>query len=249
MAGYQLKLKRKQQVAEGTLALYFDKPDDFSFKAGQCVRLGLVDPPETDGEGSGRILSLASTPTEPELMVATRIRDSAFKRVLNTLTSGAELTLKGPYGDFTLPADPSRELVFITGGIGITPVRSMLLQAIAENQADTRADENKGRKMTLFYANRRPEDAAFLDELAQACATDPFCTLVATMSQADQSVQHWQGERGYVDEAMLGRHLTDVTKPLYYLDGPPGMVAAMKIMLVDAGVAEDRLRTEEFAGY
>jgi ferredoxin-NADP reductase len=244
MAGYQLKLKRKQQVAEGTLALYFDKPDDFSFKAGQCVRLGLIDPPETDDEGNGRILSLASTPAEPELMVATRIRDSAFKRVLNTLTPGAELTLKGPYGDFTLPADPARELVFITGGIGITPVRSMLLQAIAENQAN-----HKGRKITLFYANRRPEDAAFIDELTQACAADPLCTLVATMSQAEQSTQHWQGERGYVNRAMLERYLTDLTQPVYYLDGPPGMVAAMKTMLVDAGVAEEQLRTEEFAGY
>ncbi|MBM7457172.1 ferredoxin-NADP reductase [Oceanisphaera litoralis] len=240
MAGYQLKLKRKQQVAEGTLALYFDKPDGFSFKAGQCVRLGLVDPPETDDEGQARILSLASTPGEPELMVATRIRDSAFKRVLKTLEPGADLTLKGPYGDFTLPGDPTRELVFITGGIGITPVRSMLLQAIAEH---------KGRKIILFYANRRPEDAAFLDELTQACATDPNCTLVAAMSQAERSAQHWQGECGHVDRAMLARHLTDITRPVYYLDGPPGLVAAMRTMLVDAGVAEDQLRTEEFAGY
>ncbi len=240
MAGYQLKLKRKQQVAEGTLALYFDKPDDFSFKAGQCARLGLIDPPETDDEGNARIFSLASTPAEPELMMATRIRDSAFKRVLNALEPGADLTLKGPYGDFTLPADPARQLVFITGGIGITPVRSMLLQAIAENQ---------GRQMTLFYANRRPEDAAFLDELAQACAADPHCTLVATMSQAEQSAQHWQGERGYVNRAMLERYLADLTQPVYYLDGPPGLVAAMKAMLNEAGVAEDQLRTEEFAGY
>ena len=244
MAGYQLKLKRKQQVAEGTLALYFDKPDDFSFQAGQCARLVLIDPPETDDEGNGRIFSLASTPIESELMVATRIRTSAFKRVLNTLEPGAELTLKGPYGDFTLPADSARELVFITGGIGITPVRSMLLQAIAENHTDS-----KRRKMTLFYANRRPEDAAFLDELTQACAEDPDCTLVATMSQAEQSAQDWQGERGYVDQAMLERHLIDLTSPVYYLDGPPELVAAMKTMLVDAGVAEDQLRTEEFAGY
>ncbi|GAA3718063.1 FAD-dependent oxidoreductase [Oceanisphaera sediminis] len=240
MASYQLTLKRKQRVAEDTLALYFDKPDDFGFKAGQCARLLLVDPPETDEEGNGRILSLASTPAESELMVATRIRDSAFKRVISALEPGADVTLKGPYGDFTLPVDVTRELVFITGGIGITPVRSMLLQAVAEH---------KGRKMTLFYANRRPEDAAFLDELTQVCADDPGCTLVATMSQAEQSAQHWQGERGYVDRAMLARYLTDLTRPVYYLDGPPGLVVAMKTMLVDAGVAEDQLRTEEFAGY
>ncbi|WP_417617661.1 ferredoxin--NADP reductase [Oceanisphaera sp.] len=240
MASYQLTLTRKQVVAEGTLAFYFEKPRDFSFKAGQCARLVLNDPPETDGEGNGRYLSLASAPDEPELMMATRIRSSAFKRVLSSLEPGATLTLKGPYGDFTLPDKAERSVVFLTGGIGITPVRSMLLQAIAEHQQ---------RAMTLFYANRRPEDAAFLDELTQACASSSNCTLVATMTQAQQSSVPWQGEQGYVDQAMLARHLDDLKASLYYLDGPPELVAAMKQMLSQAGVADDQVRTEEFAGY
>lgn len=240
MASYQLKLTGKQTVAEGTLAFHFEKPRDFSFKAGQCARLMLIDPPATDGEGNGRYLSLASTPDESEIMVATRIRSSAFKQVLSSLEPGAEVTLKGPYGDFTLPDNARRRVVFITGGIGITPVRSMLLQAMADH---------KDQQMTLFYANRRPEDAAFLDELTQACASSANCTLVATMTQADQSSVPWSGEQGYVDQAMLARHLDDLKTPLYYLDGPPGLVAAMKKMLSQAGVADEQVRTEEFAGY
>lgn len=240
MASYQLTLKRKQQVAAGTLAFYFDKPEGFIFKAGQCIKLILNDPPQTDAKGNGRYLSLASTPDDGELMVATRIRASAFKQVLSGLEPGAEVTIKGPYGDFTLPTHTSRRLVFITGGIGITPVRSILLQAIAERRQ---------QPMTLFYANRRPEEAAFLAELTQACASQANCTLVAVMSQPQASPLPWPGECGYVDQAMLVRHLTDIHAPLYYLDGPPGLVAAMKTMLSQAGVADDQLRSEEFAGY
>ncbi|GGB40443.1 oxidoreductase [Oceanisphaera marina] len=240
MPSYQLTLTRKHTVAEDTLAFYFEKPHDFSFKAGQCARLILIDPPQTDGEGNGRYLSLASTPDELELMVATRIRNSAFKQVLSSLEPGAKVTLKGPYGDFTLPEQPPKSVVFITGGIGITPVRSMLLQAMAEHYE---------QPMTLFYANRRPEDAAFLDELTQACANSAHCTLVATMSKAQQSSLSWQGEQGYVDQAMLERYLDDLSAPVYYLDGPPELVAAMKKMLSQAGVSEDQVRTEEFAGY
>lgn len=240
MASYQLTLIRKQTVAEDTLAFYFEKPHDFSFKPGQCVRLILIDPPQTDGEGNGRYLSLASTPDESELMVATRIRNSAFKQVLSSLKPGANVTLKGPYGDFTLPEHPPKSVVFITGGIGITPVRSMLLQAMADHDR---------QPMTLFYANRRPEDAAFLDELTQACINRANCTLVATMSKMQQSSLSWQGEQGHVDQAMLERYLDDLTAPVYYLDGPPELVAAMKNMLSQAGVSEDQVRTEEFAGY
>ena len=240
MASYQLKLTRKKTIAEGTLAFYFAKPAGFTFKAGQCAQFTLNDPPHTDDEGNSRYFTLASTPDEPELMLATRIRNSAFKQVLSSLEPGATLTMKGPYGDFTLPDNAKRSLVFITGGIGVTPVRSMLLHAIANKLP---------QHMTLFYANRRPEDAAFLDELTQACANRTNTTLIATMSQAAQSSLPWQGEQGYVDQAMLARHLNDLKEPVYYLDGPPELVAAMKELLEQIGVDADHVRSEEFSGY
>lgn len=240
MAKYQLQLMRKQTVAEGTLAFYFKKPDGFSFKAGQCAQFTLIDPPQTDDEGNSRYFSYASTPDEPELMIATRIRDSAFKQVLSQLEPGSELVMKGPYGDFVLPEQLKRPVVFITGGIGVTPVRSMLLHAIKHQQS------SDPQPITVFYANRRLQDAAFLDELTKACINSAHSTLVATMSQPDSA---WSGEQGYVDQAMLARHLTDLNAPVYYLDGPPALVAAMKAMLSKAGVDEEQVRSEEFAGY
>ncbi|WMC10361.1 FAD-dependent oxidoreductase [Oceanimonas pelagia] len=236
MASYDITLKRTEPVADGTLALFFDKPGGFEFTAGQCVRLVLKDPPETDGEGNGRILSLASAPAESELMVATRLRDTAFKRVLGGLAPGAVLTLKGPYGNFVLPVEGDAPLVFITGGIGITPVRSMLLQLL---------EEGDNRAVTLFYANRRLGDAAFLHELQQACAGRSNYELVTILTQDP----NWPGEQGHLDEAMLRRHVVELSEPLYYLDGPPGLVSAMRSVLAGAGVSDDRVRTEEFAGY
>lgn len=243
MAKYQLQLMRKQTVAEGTLAFYFKKPDGFSFKAGQCAQFTLIDPPQTDDEGNSRYFSFASTPDEADLMIATRIRNSAFKQVLSQLELGSELVMKGPYGDFVVPEQRKRPVVFITGGIGVTPVRSMLLHAINHEHSS-----NPPQPITVFYANRRVQDAAFLDELTQVCINSAHSTLVATMSQPD-SANAWPGEQGYVDHAMLKRHLTDLSAPMYYLDGPPALVAAMKAMLSKAGVDEEQVRSEEFAGY
>lgn len=243
MAKYQLQLIRSQTVAEGTMAFYFKKPEGFSFKAGQCAQFTLIEPPQTDDEGNSRYFSLASTPDELELMIATRIRDTAFKQVLSQLEPGSELVMKGPYGDFVLPEQLKRPVVFITGGIGVTPVRSILLDAIGHSQVSAQ------QPITVFYANRRPEDAAFLDELTQTCINNAHCNLVATMSQAEESSLSWLGEQGYVDQAMLMRHLKDITAPVYYLDGPPELVAAMKDMLSKAGIEASQIRSEEFSGY
>jgi ferredoxin-NADP reductase len=145
-------------VAEGTLAFHFERPAGFQFKAGQFVNVTLVEPPETDAEGNSRSFSMASAPFETDLIVATRIRDTAFKRVLKAMPTGSEVSIAGPFGSFTLRQN-SRPAVFLAGGIGITPFRSMLLQA---------ARERLSRRLFLFYSNRRPEDAPFLDELSDS---------------------------------------------------------------------------------
>jgi ferredoxin-NADP reductase len=100
----------------------------------------------------------------------------------------------------------------------------------------------------VLYANRRPRDAAFLDELRRLAEQDPNLTFVPTMSALD-AADSWAGERGHIDASMLERHLDDWTSAIYYLTGPPGMVQGLRSMLVGAGVDEDDIRTEEFTGY
>jgi ferredoxin-NADP reductase len=236
---HNVPLRQKEQVAEGTMAFHFHKPADFQFKAGQYINVTLVEPLETDAEGNTRSFSIASAPFETDLTVATRMRDTAFKRVLKTMPSGTEVSIAGPFGSFTL-REKSRAAVFLAGGIGITPFRSMLLQA---------AREKPPRRLFLFYSNRRPEDAPFLEELLLLEAKTDGIRIVGTMTDMQKSRRPWQGEIGYINREMLAKYVGDLAVPIYYSAGPPGLVAAMRKMLSEAGINEDDIVTEEFDGY
>jgi len=240
MAIYKVKLKRRQEIASGTMAFHFEKPEGFSYTAGQFGDVTLANPPETDAEGNTRTFTLASAPYEGDRMVATRMRDSAFKRVLKTMALGTEVSLSAPDGSLTLHSDARIPAVFLSGGIGVTPVRSIVLQA---------THDKLPHKIVLFDSNRRPEDAAFLDELAEAQKRNPNFTLIGTMTEMEKSSQAWRGATGYVTQAMLLKSVHDLSLPIFYISGPPAMVAAMRKILDDSGVKDDQIRTEEFAGY
>jgi ferredoxin-NADP reductase len=100
--GFMCKLKNREEVAEETIAFQFEKPSGWTFKAGQYLDMTLLDPPETDSEGNVRSFSIASGPHEETLLVATRMRDTAFKRVLRTMPLGTAVKVDGPSGDLTL---------------------------------------------------------------------------------------------------------------------------------------------------
>jgi ferredoxin-NADP reductase len=137
-----IKLVKKEPVAHETMAFHFTKPEGFTFRAGQFADLTLIAPPETDAEGNTRGFSIVAAPYETELVFATRLRDTAFKQVLRSLPVGAEVKLDAPYGDFTLHKTETTPAVFLIGGIGITPVRSMVAQATHDRTADRLAREN-----------------------------------------------------------------------------------------------------------
>jgi ferredoxin-NADP reductase len=237
---YTVKLNKRESVAEGTSAFYLDKPADFTFKAGQFMEVTLDNPPETDAEGNGRAFSIASGPAESHLMIATRMRDSAFKRVLGKLPIGSEVQIEGPFGNLVLHNNAARPAVLLAGGIGITPFRSIVFRAAAEHLP---------HRLFLFYSNRRPEDAAFLGELQELRAENANYTLVDTMTGLERGSHSWNGESSRVSKEMLMQYVGDLNGPIYYLAGPPGMVTAMQTLLNSAGVNDDDIRPEEFAGY
>jgi ferredoxin-NADP reductase len=240
MGTHTVHLKDRREIANGTMAFYFEKPAGFGFVAGQSIDLTLLDPSETDAKGSLRTFSVASAPSEIDLMVATRMRDTAFKRELKKLPLGTALKLEGPFGSMTLHKNAARPAVFLAGGIGITPFRSMLFQ---------NPQMNAGHQMTLFYSNRQPEDSAFLDELSQLAIQDPNFTLVATMTHLGDPQTNWNGERGYIGQAMLRKYLGSSGQPIYYIAGPPTLEAAMRKMLAEFGAEEDDINSEGFSGY
>ena len=236
---FMLTLRRHEAIADQTAAFYFDKPADFTFVPGQSLDLTLLTAGDTDASGNSRTFSIASAPGDAELVVATRLRDSAFKRVLAAMSVDSVLQASGPSGTFTLASDESHPVVFLAGGIGITPFRSMLRDEVASGRT---------RAVWLFYSNTAPEAAAFLDELQALAVTMPSFQFVPTMTGEVPSVRGWNGLTGMIDAAMLGRHLP-LLGPHYYVAGPPAMVVAMQQMLEDAGVSSANVHAEEFAGY
>lgn len=231
-----VKLIKKEEVANETMAFHFSKPEGFIFKAGQFGDFTLLNPSETDEEGNVRGFSLAHAPYEADLMIATRMRDTAFKRVLKTLPLGTELKLDAPYGNFVLHKTETTPAVFLTGGIGVTPVRSIIAQA---------SYDKLPHKITLFYSNKTPQDTAFLQDLQSFAKENSNFTFVPVMTRDEA----WQGDKGHITKDMLTKYVPDLTTPIYYLSGPASMVATMRQILTDAQVNEDNIRTEEFSGY
>jgi ferredoxin-NADP reductase len=236
----RVKIKEQREIAFNTLAFHLAKPEGFVFEAGQFIEATLIDPPETDAKGDGRAFTLASAPYEPELVIATRVRDSAFKRGLKALQVGKEINIDGPFGSFTLHQDASRPAVFLAGGIGITPFRSIILQA-TKDQAPHR--------LLLYYSNHRPEDAPFLAELQDLEKRNSQLTLIAIMTQPQKSTRGWTGPTGRIRPELIEQHVGSMTAPVYYVAGPPGMVRGMQALLRKAGVGTESIRAEEFGGY
>lgn len=241
MTTHQVRLQSRHNVAEGTVAFHFDKPAGFEFKPGQAIDLVLAGTGlSPDGQEARHAFSIVSAPFQDELVVATRMRDSAFKRALGVLRAGDAAVVDGPFGSLTLHKKQARGAVLIAGGIGITPFMSMLRHA---------THARLPQELRLLYTIRRPEDAAFLDELKRLESLNPCFRLTATMTGMAGSARPWSGATRRIDGALLQQVSGSATDPIFYLAGPPAMVEAMQRTLSDAGMDEDDIRSEEFHGY
>lgn len=237
---FSTSLVARDEIAKGTVAFHVKKPDRFEFTAGQAVYMTLTNSTESDAEGRVRIFSIGSPPQDPELVITTRFRDTSFKRGLMGLPLGTAIEIEGPYGDLSLHEDSARPAVFLAGGIGVTPFRSMILDATKRELP---------HRLFLFYSNRRPEEAAFLGELTEIEKQNPRFKLIATMTETHGASTDCPMERGRITREMIEKHVGDVATPFYYVAGPPAMVSAMETLLRSAGVKGRDVRAEVFSGY
>jgi len=232
MQRYKLKYIEKIEIADKTYAFKLEKPDDFTFVAGQYM--------EVYHGANSHTFSIASSPNEDFLMFATRIREgSSYKERLMKLKEGEIVEIEGPFGSFTLPREKAMPVVILAGGIGITPVRSMV-----------KSDEHSSseRSIKAFYSNRRPEDAAFLHEL-ESVALKNF-RLIPTMTNLDESKSEWNGETGYITIDMIEKYLTSWSEPMFYIVGPPSFVLAINNLLSsNEKIPSTHIKAEDFAGY
>ena len=232
-------IKEKREVAKETLLVLFDLAGaELDYQPGQYFWVELLDPPYQDEKGARRHITAVTSPSERGVIgLCTRMRDSAFKRSLAELPPGTEVEVEQPKGTFVLPEDSSRPLVFVAGGIGITPFRSMLRYI---------GDERLPHRVTLIYSNRDRASAALLDELEEIEQANPNVRLIVTMTDDDS----WPGERRRVDAAFLRDHLgDDLNQVRYMVAGPPGMAKGVSAELEQAGVAPELIETDSFSGY
>jgi len=226
-----------REVAKGTLLVIFAVASYPEYRPGAYFWVELPDRGLDDEKGLRRHVSLVTSPTETGVVgLATRLRDTAFKRTLAGLEVGDEVEVEEPKGSFLLPEDTSVDYVFVAGGIGITVFRSMLRYI---------ADENRPYRVTLVYSNRDRESAAFLDELDELKGRIDGLTVVLTMTEDEG----WEGESRRIDAAMLRELLGGLDDKQFLIAGPPAMTEAVVEALHAAGVREDRVLADKFSGY
>jgi len=240
MSTYLSTLLGRTEVAEGTMAFQFEKPRDFGFKVGQYIDLTLSSSQAGSSNGLTHTFSIASSPSDEEILVMTRMRSTVFKQALSKLPLGSGVKIEGPMGPFSLHNNTSRPAVFLAGGIGIAPFLSMLSHATSEKLR---------HPIILFYANRYLEDAAFIDKLWNLERANPRFRFVPILTRMANNNGGWKGKTGHISAELLLTQVGIVRGPIYYIAGPPTMVAATRRTLAEVGVDGDDIRTEEFAGY
>ena len=181
-----------------------------------------------DPKGPIRHFTISSSPTENFIMLSTRIRDSQYKKRLSTLEEGYKVRVRGPEGQFVLHQDYSKPAVFLSGGIGVTPFRSMIKYA---------TDKHLPIKILMFDSNRNQNNILFKKEFDDWAGINENLKIIYTISE-DNKKEHsssttngWKGEYGRIDKAMILRYMDNdaINNSMFYICGPPGMLKAINL--------------------
>jgi glycine betaine catabolism B len=202
-----------------------------------------------DPKGPIRHFTISSSPTENYIMFSTRIRDSPYKKRLSVLDIGTKVKVRGPKGQFVLHEDYSKPAIFLSGGIGVTPFRSMIRYA---------TDKQLPIKIIMFDSNRNRNNILFKQEFDEWANINKNLKIIYTISEDNISEHHlpitneWNGEFGRIDKTMVLKYLdiNVLNSSIIYICGPPSMLKAMESLMQDElKISKDRIRIEEFTGY
>jgi len=227
---YDVRLLRKQEVAEDTLEFTLEKPRGFEYRAGQFGDMVLPASTGLDDSHNKHGFSFVSAPFEDTLRMATLMRPSAFKQAAARVPDGTMVQLLALWGSFTLHRNADVPAVFVTSGIGITPVRAIVAQA---------THEGARHEITLIHANPTATQAAYHAEFEALARRNPRFHYVPVFTQSE----------GALTAATIRDHAGRIADALFYLSGPRQTIDAMRALVMEAGGDEDKVRTEEFEGY
>ena len=236
---YKIEYIKKTKVSKDAWDLHFVKPKGFDYQPGQFIEAELrqVHP---DERGEKRWFTLSSSPTEDTLDITTRKLDkhSSFKDVLFKLKPGDTIHIKGPDGSFVLPKKQSN-MVWIAGGIGITPFRSQLKYMLDRKIFDY--------KITLFHGNRTLEDNICRNLIEDYQKHNDDFQYIEVLSEVVGG--EWGGETGYIDEHLIKKYIKDIESKDYYISGPEPMVDSMKEKLQSISIKDTSIHQDWFPGY
>jgi ferredoxin-NADP reductase/Na+-translocating ferredoxin:NAD+ oxidoreductase RnfD subunit len=234
-----LILKSKKEIAEGIYEFSFAKEQDVKFESGQYMEW-LLPHKQTDSRGNRRFFSISSSPTEKNISITVRFNNpsSSFKKSLLELKEGDRLLSGNVAGEFVMPDDFKKPMVFIAGGVGIAPFRSMA-KYILDNDIKT--------DIILVYSNREEKDIAYKD-LFEKVKKNGFRTLYVLTDEA-KAPSKWDGEVGRLNKEILEKKIPDYKKRIFYLSGPQLMIDSFKGLLIGMGISRTKIKTDFFPGY
>jgi glycine betaine catabolism B len=234
-----LKLSRKVKMSPAIFDFVFKSPQQLTFIPGQYMEFTL-DHAHPDSRGNRRYFTIASSPTENDVHLGIRFynQGSSFKRAMYRMDGRNKMIGAQIAGDFTLPSDPNKKLVFIAGGIGITPFRSMLKYLL---------DMKQRRDIVLFYANKRVDEIVYKDVLS-AAQTQLGVKIFYALTDSAAVPPNWRGFVGRIDEQAIMSVIPDYQERTYYLSGPPEMVRAYEKVLKHMNIKHDQIVKDFFPG-
>lgn len=234
---FKSTLLEKIPRSSDTTSYRFSRPPEYRFEAGQWYTITI---PSTNGPLDHHF-SHADSPTEPFVELTTRLTGSDFKKALDALPLGTEVEIEGPYGRFLFGWERPR-IAFLTGGIGVTPVRSML-RYLADTGGGNRVP---GQELVVFYGSMNEDGIVYKEEFDWFQEVIPGLRVIHVITHPSEN---WQGYRGFITAGVIRAELDDPSAWTYYVVGPPPMVAAMEKVLEELAVPREQVVVESFAGY
>lgn len=229
----ELRVKEIIQRTYNVKSFRLEPAANIDYKAGQFLSVTL-----RKDSNLKRYLSISSSPTEKCYIEFTKkLTNSDFSKSLNELKAGDTVEVQYPMGNFTLK-DGFSKIAFISGGIGITPIRSIAKYVV---------DNNMGVDMVLVYANRSIKDIVFKDDFDYMQKAYPKFKVSHVLCETEPG---FKCTVGLINAAIIKNEVSDYQQRKFYLCGPPAMVDSMKKILTgELALAETNIITENFQGY
>ncbi len=211
----------------------FSRPSYFEYKAGQFMFITI---PSEEGKLK-KHFTISSSPTESDFIELTKkLTGSSYSNALDSLEIGEKTEIDAPYGTFTFD-QKIKKMGMLSGGIGITPLRSMCRYS---------TDLNLETNIILLYGNDSIENIVYKEELDQLQIENNNLTVVHTLTEPNSK---WKGYTGYIDAEMIKKEISDYKSRIFYTCGPPVMVKAMKKLLQEFNMPPEQIKAENFSGY